>query len=112
MQVDHLGVEWAVHHLSALAGVKAKPSSGGDIRALFQADRRFNAEACAVAQAKFGASLRNRQGGDWRGNHRDETANHLAMLIGIGKAGNRRRVVRPYASRRTFLAQTCLLDSR
>src|SRR5262249_21189635 len=64
MHVDHLGVEWTVHHLSALPGIKAKPSSGGDIRTLFQADRRFNAEACAVAHSKFRARLRNRRSGD------------------------------------------------
>ena len=94
MQIDHLGVKRSVHHLSALAGIKAKPSSGGDIRALFQTYRRFHAETCAVAKCKLGPCRCGDQQPGGGGNREGDPANHVAMLIGIRKAGNRHHAVR------------------
>ena len=61
MHIDHVGVERAVHHLAAGAGIDAEPAAGRDIGALFQPDRGFDAIAGAVAQSEFGVRRACRQ---------------------------------------------------
>ena len=57
MQIDHVGVERAVHS-AALAGIDAEPAARRDIGALFQSDRRVYAVTGAVAQREFGMRRR------------------------------------------------------
>lgn len=73
VQINHIGVERPVHHLPALAGIEVVPAARDDICALFDADRRFHAEAGAVAQCQFRPRLRGRQHGNRRGDQGDET---------------------------------------
>ena len=53
VHIDHVGIERAVDHLPALAGIGAKPAARRDGGALLDADRGFHAVAGAVAQRQF-----------------------------------------------------------
>ena len=57
IHIDHVGIERAVEHLPALAGLDAEPAAGRDIGALFQAVGGFHLVAGAVAQRQLGEPL-------------------------------------------------------
>ena len=55
VHINQVGIERAVHHLTALPGIDAEPAARRHIGAFLQADRRVQAVTGAIAQRQFGA---------------------------------------------------------